>query len=284
MSGKYTFTQEELRRLQLIELDMLVELDRVCRKNDIPYRITGGTLLGAVRHKGFIPWDDDADVNMLREDYERFKKVADQLDPEICWFQDHDTDPEYRWGYAKLRRTGTKYVRVGQEHLKCRTGIFIDIFPLDDVPDSTIGRILQDWRCFVLRKILYSEVGRVSDSESRLSRRIYSMLAKIPVDVVFASLKRMTRNNRNSNENDVRVLTFKAAGKLYTKNSLKSRYGVKKEWLREFSEYEFEGHTLMGPKNYDDYLKYMYGDYMKLPPEEKRGQHSPVSEIDFGDL
>lgn len=284
MREKKELSPEQFRKMQLTELDMLVELDRVCRENGIHYRITGGTLLGAVRHKGFIPWDDDADVNMLREDYEKFKKIANQLNPEICWFQDHDTDPEYRWGYGKLRRTGTRYVRVGQEHLKCRTGIFIDIFPLDNVPNSTIGRMIQDFRCFILRKITYSEVGRVSEKETPFARRVYGLLAKIPIDFVFSRFRSMTRNTKNTDPNDVRVLSFKAAGKLYTKNSLHSRYGVKKEWLREFADYEFEGKTLQGPKNYHDYLTYMYGDYMQLPPPEKREQHSPFSEIDFGNL
>ena len=152
---------EEFRQMQLLQLDMLVELDRVCRENNINYTIFGGTLLGAVRHKGYIPWDDDADVAMLREDYDKFKKITDQLNSEICYFQDHDTDPEYRWGYGKLRRTGTTYVRVGQEHLKCKTGVFIDVFPMDDIPHSTIGQMLNDFYCFCLRKILWSESGKI---------------------------------------------------------------------------------------------------------------------------
>lgn len=106
-------SKEELRRMQLLELDMISELDRVCRKHDISYVIYGGTLLGAVRHKGFIPWDDDADIAMLREDYKKFQKYAKELDPAICYFQDHDTEPEYIWGYAKVRRTGTRLVRAG---------------------------------------------------------------------------------------------------------------------------------------------------------------------------
>lgn len=67
-----------------------------------------------------LPWDDDADIGMLREDYETFKKHKDEMNPNICFFQDHDTDHEYRWEYGKLRRTGSTYVRVGQEHLKCK--------------------------------------------------------------------------------------------------------------------------------------------------------------------
>ncbi len=79
----------DFRKMQLLQLDMLVELDRICRKNNIIYQIWGGTQLGAVRHKGYIPWDDDADVVMLREEYEKFRAVADQLNPKICFFQDH---------------------------------------------------------------------------------------------------------------------------------------------------------------------------------------------------
>ena len=114
---------EAFRKMQLTELDMLVEFDKVCRKYNINYVLFGGSLLGAVRHQGYIPWDDDADIGMLREDYETFKRHKDEMNPNICFFQDHDTDHEYRWGYGKLRRTGSTYVRVGQEHLKCKTGI-----------------------------------------------------------------------------------------------------------------------------------------------------------------
>ena len=148
----------DLTRVHEANLKLLKEIDRICRKYKIKYMIDSGTLLGAVRHQGFIPWDDDADIAMLREEYEKFRKVADELDPSICYFQDHDTDPEYRWGYGKLRRTGTTYVRVGQEHLKCKTGVFIDVFPMDDIPHSTIGQMLNDFYCFCLLKILWSEV------------------------------------------------------------------------------------------------------------------------------
>lgn len=155
MNKAKELSPEQFRKMQLIELEMLVEFDRVCRDNHIDYVLFGGSLLGAVRHKGYIPWDDDADIGMLREDYNRFKKHMKEMNPEICYFQDHETDPEYRWSYGKLRRTGSKYIRVGQEHLKCKTGIFVDIFPMDDIPLGVLGQILQDWHCFCLRKILW---------------------------------------------------------------------------------------------------------------------------------
>ena len=281
MSKKKELSSKDFRKMQLLQLDMIRELDRVCRKHNIKYTIFGGTLLGAVRHKGYIPWDDDADIAMLREEYEKFKLVADELNSNICYFQDYDTDPNYRWGYAKLRRTNTEYVRIGQEHLKCKTGFFIDVFPMDDIPISTIGQIFNDFYCFCLRKILYSEVGRVSDNENKLSRKCYSLLSKIPTDLVWKRLNKMTKNSRNSSKNRVRTLLFPATGKLYKTNPLNLRYGMPKDWFLNLKEYDFEDAKFYGTANYDECLRYIYGDYMELPPEDKREQHSPVSRYSF---
>ena len=156
-------SKEEFERMHRLQIEMLQEVDRVCRKHDIKYTIFGGTLLGAIRHKGFIPWDDDADIAMLREEYNKFKAVMHEINPDICYLQDNETDPEYRWGYTKMRKTGTRFVRVGQEHLKCKTGVFIDIFPMDDIPITTPGQIIHDIYCFCLRKILWSEVGKYDE-------------------------------------------------------------------------------------------------------------------------
>ncbi|MGN0436125.1 MAG: phosphorylcholine transferase LicD [Wujia sp.] len=281
MSEIIILKDEEFRRMQLLELDMLKEFDRVCRENNIRYTIFGGSLLGAVRHKGYVPWDDDADIAMLRQDYERFKQVASQMDQDICYFQDHTTDSEYRWGYGKLRRTGTKFVRVGQEHLKCKTGVFVDVFPMDDIPKSTIGQIFNDIYCFCLRKILWSEVGKYSANEKLIVRRIYSILSKIPPEKVFKKVERLVKKSKNNSSKRVRCLLFPATGKLYKKNPLSERYGMPKSWFTDLVEYDFEGIRLYGTRDYDTILKYIYGDYMKLPPEDKRDPHSPVSEYDF---
>lgn len=283
MSKVIDIKGEEFRRMQLIQKDMIEELDRVCRENNIPYSIFCGTLLGAVRHKGYIPWDDDADIAMLREDYEQFKKVADQMNPEICFFQDHETDSEYRWGYGKLRRTGTTFIRAGQEHVKCKTGVFIDIFPLDDVPRSMVGQMVQDFYCFCLRKILWSEVGRYSE-RSALKRLWFRLISRIRPEFVFRLCKKMEKKSRNDSVNRVRTLTFPAFGKLYRKNPLGERYGLPKEWFTKLREYEFEGLKLMGTGDYDGILTYTYGDYMMLPPEEERSPHAPVSSYDFNGL
>ncbi|MBR2019304.1 MAG: LicD family protein [Clostridia bacterium] len=269
----------DFRKMQLLQVEMLVELDRVCRANHIKYQIWAGTLLGAVRHKGYIPWDDDADVVMLREEYEKFKKCIDQLNPDICFYQDHETDPEYRWGYAKLRRTGTTYVRLGQEHIKCQTGVFIDIFPLDDVPRTTLGQMLQDFHCFILRKILWSEVGKYQ--EHGLLKWWYTLLSKIPVRFVFKQLDFYAKKSSNHSPNMVRTLCYTSIGKLYRKHPIKQRYGMPKRWFTNLETFEFEGRMFWGLKDYDEYLTFSFGDYMQLPPEDKRVQHAPVSDYKF---
>ena len=279
MGEKKELTPEQFRKMQMVELDMLKEFDRVCRKNDIKYVLVGGSMLGAIRHKGYIPWDDDADIAMLREDYEQFKNVCSEMNPEICYFQDSETDPEYRWGYGKLRRTGTTYVRVGQEHLKCKTGIFIDVFPMDDIPKSTFGQMLQDFHCFCLRKILWSEVGRMNTTG--VMKLWFTLLSKIPPSFVYRQLNYYIKKSNSTSDHLVRCLMFPASGKLYRIAPIKERYGMPKKWFLERAEYEFEGCQFYGTKDYDAILKHFYDNYMELPPEDKREQHSPFSEITF---
>ena len=281
MSNAKELSPEQFRKMQLTELDMLVEFDRVCRENKIRYVLFGGSLLGAVRHKGYIPWDDDADIGMLREDYNKFKRHINELNPDICYFQNHDTDPEYRWGYGKLRRTGTKYVRVGQEHLKCKTGIFVDVFPMDDIPLTVFGQILQDWHCFCLRKILWSEVAKYNTKG--FWKIWFTILSKIPVSFAFNQYKIYENMSRNRSSNRVRCLSFPATGTLYKKNPINERYGMPKAWFTNRKKYLFEGKYFFSSRDYDTVLKYIYGDYMKIPDEKGREQHSPFSEIKFPD-
>ena len=126
-----TLEEETLRKLQKTELEILIEVDRICQKNRIHYSLTGGTLLGAVRHGGFIPWDDDADISMLRSEYKKFQRACKRdLDTERFYFQDMENTPGYRWGYGKVRRKDTIFLREGQEQMPYEQGIFLDVFLL----------------------------------------------------------------------------------------------------------------------------------------------------------
>lgn len=268
-SKVYTLPENELRSLQLVLLDMLVEVDNICKENNIRYCIIAGTLLGAVRHKGFIPWDDDIDIAMTRDEYKKFQEVCKtKLNTDTYFFQDNTTDPHYLWGWGRLRHLDSEFVRVGQEHLKMKTGIFLDIFPVDNVPDFPPMRGLFTAVCCLLRKILYSHVGKVS-AKTRFLRIIYNILSLVPHEYVFKMLNKLQKYNKK-NTKYARKLTFPTP---------KGRpYGYLKQWYTELDEIEFEGKVFPCIKEWDEYLTYKFGDYMTLPDEKNRHWH-PVSKF-----
>lgn len=261
--------KQSLRQLQLIQLEMLVEVDRICRKCGIRYNIIAGTLLGAVRHGGYIPWDDDADVALLRPEYEKFHEAClTELDTERFYFQDHRNTPGYRWGYGKLRRKETLFLRKHQEHMPYEQGVFIDIFPLDGVPDTYPLRALHNFECFCVRKILWSAVGRVSDQQ-KLMRILFSILNKIPDKIVFSYYHKMIRRSNKQVTEMVRILMFPTPNKAY---------GYYRKWYENSANITFEGLSFCGIQEYNDYLTFKFGDYKELPPESQRKVH-PVSAI-----
>ncbi|WP_223226298.1 phosphorylcholine transferase LicD [Sporomusa sp. GT1] len=253
----------------MIELEMLIEVDRICKKYGIKYNIIGGTLLGAVRHGGFIPWDDDADLAMLRPEYEKFREACKkELDHDRFYFQDYRNTPGYRWGYGKLRRKGTVFLREYQEHMPYEQGVFIDIFPLDGVPDSFILRRLKDIECFCIRKILWSAVGKYAD-KSMFCRRWYSLLSNIPETMIFSYLNRLIVRSNKNNTQRVRILLMPSPNK---------EYCYYRKWFETGADMNFEGYPLQGIVDYDGFLTFEFGDYRQLPPIEKRKVH-PVSAI-----
>ncbi len=258
-----------LRKIQMVQLEMLIEVDRICKKCGIKYNIIAGTLLGAVRHGGYIPWDDDADVALLRPEYERFREaVKTELDTTRFYFQDSRRTKGYRWGYGKLRRKETLFVRENQEHMPYNQGIFIDIFPLDGVPDNKILRSIKNFECYCVRKILWSKVGQVAD-KSYLKRVWFKCLAKIPEEVIWNYYFKMVAKAGKKKTKMVRILMFPTPN---------NEYGYYKKWYENSADTVFEGYTFKGIKDYDEYLKFKFGNYMELPPVENRKVH-PVSKI-----
>ena len=261
---------DELRKLQLVILENLIEFDRICRKYDIPYAIDGGTMLGAVRHKGFIPWDPDADIVIMRNDYERFKTACEtELDVSRFFLQDNKTDPNYLWGYARLLRNGTEYIRSGYERLKSRNGVFLDIFTMDNVPDHTLTRVIHRSICYCIRKCLWSKVGKYTH-HNMLARVWLSIVSLFPRNAVFAFRDAVARFCARNKEAEL-------VRHMCSPHPKRMPYGFPRKLFDDLAEYEFEGHTFFGFRDYDFYLQSVYGDYMVLPPESERDSHIPCS-------
>jgi len=261
-----------LHKLQAIQLEMLMEVDRICRKCGIHYNIIAGTLLGAVRHGGYIPWDDDADVALLRPEYEKFRIACKtELDKERFYFQDHRNTKGYRWGYGKLRRKQTLFVREYQEHMPYKQGVFIDIFPLDGVPDNYFFRTLKNFECFCIRKMLWAKVGKVAEKKWCI-RQIYKIIDKIPERYIFLYYNQMVLCANKQRTKWVRILMYPTPN---------SEYGYCRKWYENSEEIVFEGKVFWGIKDYDSYLRFKFGEYRKLPPVEERKIH-PVSRIKLG--
>lgn len=258
-----------LRKVQMVQLEMLVEVDRICKKCGIKYNIIAGTLLGAIRHGGYIPWDDDADVALLRPEYEKFRKACKtELDTSRFIFQDHRNTKGYRWGYGKLRRKDTLFLREYQEHMPYMQGVFIDIFPLDGVPDNYFMRSVKNFECFCVRKILWSRVGKIAE-KNFWKRQVYKILDKIPEEDIFQYYHGMIRSANRKRTRMVRILMFPTPN---------DEWGYYRNWYENSVDTVFEEKVFQGIKDYDSYLSFKFGNYMELPPEEKRKVH-PVSKL-----
>lgn len=260
----------ELRKLQLHQLEMLRELDKICRKHDIKYHLSAGTLIGAVRHKGFIPWDDDVDTEMFFDDYLKFVEVCKtELDENKYFLQTMDSDPYHRYIFAKLREHNTLCVRKGQEHMKHHHGIYIDVFPLYPAPKNKVLFRIFSSIISVCKTILWSPVGSVSEESP--SRRVrYKIYSSIPKNIPLKIIKVLVSLCKND--------VYSASLGCPVTQGLQRN---KRDYVERI-EAEFEGCKFFIPANYDKILRQIYGDYMKLPPENKRTGHHTSTKIDHG--
>lgn len=264
--------ENETRRLQMVILSIAKEIMQLCEANGITYSMNGGTLLGAVRHKGFIPWDDDLDLCMDRENYERFMKICrTQLDSQKYFIQTMDTEEYYGFSFAKIQLLGTEIIEDFSNNVPIHHGIFVDIFPLDRLPDGVIQR-----KIFLLVNHLYKNMQWVKCGYGTNSQK-----KKISYHLV--SLLSAFYSNEGLKKKRYRYIT--KYRNVQTRDLFISDYPeeiMPEQWMKDLIEYPFEDIMMYGIREANQYLINGYGtDYYELPPVEKRVQHSHY-QIDFG--
>lgn len=266
---------EELRRLQFIELKILLEFDRICQKYGLGYFLTFGTALGAVRHHGFIPWDDDIDVGMLRPDYDKFCSIVEKELGEEYFWQSCETDKNYFFFFGKIRLNHTCYKDKDFSHVKGHHGIYIDVFPFEGAPTESVSCFLHRKTSETLRGLMAKKWGKPMSVRSPLitiAAYFWRNIIKygIPSSWINACWKWNAYRYDPTVCSQYVVLSF---GYEKVKGP--------KEWFFPVEYLEFEGHRFPCPKQWHAYLTRLYDDYMEIPPPEKRLWH-PVVEFDPG--
>ena len=271
--------EELLRKLQKAEYKILEDIDKLCRENEIQYFIADGTLLGAVRHGGFIPWDDDIDIGMLRKDYNKFIKIAPGLLDEKYTLECWETNQYYGYGFAKVMNNRTKFIDAVSENVKCCKGIYIDVFPYDAMPEKNIKAysfLLWNLGKLIQMKNGYENWKSYMANHSVALYRPYILLSKL------FSRKFLIRNYQK---------IVNRLNKLYPNSKIcfenfdggMLKLNVEREWIKKVKPIQFEQGTFWAPDFAHEYLQSFYGDYMKLPSKEKQKSYHDREKIEFED-
>ena len=247
-------------------------VDEACEKMGVRYNIMFGTLLGAVRHRGFIPWDDDIDICMLRSDYDRFIAEGNQYLPEHIRIQHCLTEEQCPNIFAKVRDKNTTFLAAEHVQLDINHGVFIDVFPVDFIDSSARSYRKADLRARLFQTINNCYDDAYVDSIQRKSSKLIAHLIRSVIIKGF--LGNMSRkefilredHHRSANQPDEKRLAIVMEGACL----------FKADQLEDRVQYDFEGTKLWGPKAYDEILSRFYGDYMKLPPDSQRVTHKPL--------
>ena len=260
----------ELRHLQMVIMEIMKDIDAVCKNNNIEYYLLGGSAIGAIRHKGFIPWDDDLDIIMDHENYEKFFRICRQeLSPEKYYIQEALKD--WPMLFSKIRLKGTYLEEPGAYGTdKDQRGIFLDIFKLDNAPKSTMAK---KWQYLCGKYVLCYALLKRGYKEASLKKKIL-MYSALPLNI---------KSLRNFFMHQLTKYNDKITGEYAT---FGERYRYKATFYRKdlFGKplyVPFEDTMLPVPEKYDEMLTQLFGDYMTPPPvKEQQGWH--MQKVDFG--
>ncbi|MCF0117438.1 MAG: LicD family protein [Bacilli bacterium] len=267
-----------MNELQKVEFDLLKKFIEVCEKNNLKYYLIGGTCLGAVRHKGFIPWDDDIDVGMPRPDYDKFCKIAEKEFTNDIFFQSWKTDKNFPYNFSKLRNSNTTYIEGSFKFTNMNHGVWIDIFPIDGVCKKK-PNFYMEWRVVASWVLMFFSAARCWTRVPRLDKHF---LTDILLDILLFPMLLLNIGHWHNRVNERKMKRHKWSKCNYVANYQGCTIGheiIEKNIFGDGTSLTFEGLTVNVPSDYDNYLKHIYGDYMKLPPVEKRvSKHNPNGE------
>lgn len=263
---------EILKKLQTVQIEILSVIDNICREYDIHYSLYAGTMIGAVRHQGFIPWDDDLDICMSRKEYDRFVKLWGKISPKGYVLQNKYTSPGFSQSFTKIRKDHTTFLQEKDLNMDYHTGIFVDIFPVDRMPTDPIRKNIFKWDCLIYQ--LYMREF-VPSKGSKMIKCVSKMILKLtPLKQRVIYRKKFEKKLRKYNENTKFPVVF-----IEVVSNLNTLYPA--NILDEYVDMNFEGKKFMCFAQWDLILKKKYSDYMKFPPKEERvWKHQPLI-IDF---
>ena len=271
-------TQDELRKAQLLMLKILKEVHRICEENNIKYFLSDGTLIGAVRHNGFIPWDDELDIGMLREEYEKFCKIAPEKLGEEFVLQTTETDPGYGLQFGKVMLKDTVWLESLVANTKRNyTGIYIDVFPYDKIPSGKFAQYVIRNRYRFVNGLISIKLNYISVKNVRGFFRKLFFFYKIFLSRIFSLKKLIDVRDKLCKKyvhKDKNIIVTKYGGSFYNNQNTLQAYSNYK--LNDFEDMKF-----YIPTEYNDILTNLYGDYMILPAEEARNNHG-IYKYDFG--
>ena len=260
------YDNKTLKELHSVEIELLDEFVRICDKYKLTYYLSGGTLLGAVRHNGFIPWDDDIDVSMFRKDYDKFIEIAQKELDSKYYLDAFETNKDYYLPFAKIKKNKTIFDEEESTNVIHHKGIYIDIFPLDNIKNNhKLGKIRALFVRSIVEVMFYKlKIRSLNKVKHPALVLILSLLSK-------KSLMKWQKHLLTKNKNDESLYVCALAGSYAYEKEL-----ILREKFYPPKKVVFEGKEYNGMNDNDSYLSQVYGDYMKLPPKEKRVNHMPL--------